>query len=157
MRFDGVIESRFKLIPRDPRALPGMELSDAQWEGLALPINLAFFFFSTPAGKMMALYPSPAGATESLLPLETWAMLESANPVLATLEPDVEALLVNRVGDARDYLITPIDSCFELAGLIRMYWRGLAGGHDVWEKIAEFFERLKERARPAAPVEAHHA
>jgi hypothetical protein len=94
-------------------------------------------------GKMVALYPSPAGATESLLPLETWSTLVSANPVLGTLEPDVEALLVNRVGDARDYLMAPIDVCYELAGLIRMHWRGLSGGELVWRKIDEFFARLK--------------
>ena len=45
---------------------------------------------------MKAYYPSPMGPTESLLELDAWAALEAANPVLATLEPDVEALLVNR-------------------------------------------------------------
>ena len=153
LRFHGVIGGRFKLIPRDARALPGFEVSEAQfealWEGLALPINLAFFSFSTPAGKMMALYPSPAGATESLLPLETWDMLVAANPALGRMEPDVEALLVNRVGEARDYLIAPIDVCFELAGLIRMYWRGLSGGDDVWGRIAEFFARVRREALDA--------
>ena len=143
MRFQGVIGARFKLVPRDARPLPGMELSAAQWEGLALPINMAFFFFSTPAGKMMALYPSPAGATESLLPLETWDMLVAANPALGEMEADVEALLVNRVGGRRDYFIAPIDVCFELAGLIRMHWRGLSGGEVVWGKIDEFFGRLR--------------
>jgi len=143
MRFEGVIDARFKLIPRDARAVPGMAMSDAQWESLALPISLAFFFFSTPAGKMTALYPSPAGATESLLPLETWSMLVGTNPLLGAIEPDVEALLVNRVGEARDYFIAPIDMCFELAGLIRMHWRGLHGGDVVWAKIGEFFSRLR--------------
>jgi len=143
LRFQGVTGGRFKLIPRDPRPIPGMHLSDAEWEGLALPINLAFFFHSTPAGKMIALYPGPAGATESLLPLETWTGLAAANPILNTLEPDVEALLVNRVGENRDYLIVPIDACFELAGLIVTHWRGLSGGDVVWEKIAEFFARMK--------------
>jgi hypothetical protein len=149
MRFHGVIDARFKLIPRDARPVPGMEMSDAQWDGLALPINLAFFFFSTPAGRMIALYPSPAGATESLLPLETWSMLVGANPVLGAMEPDLEALLVNRVGEARDYLIAPIDVCFELAGLIRLHWRGLHGGDEVWRKIGEFLSRLKLQTAPA--------
>jgi len=146
LRFQGVIGGRFKLIPRDARRVAGMTVSDTQWEALALPINLAFFFFSTPAGKMMALYPSPAGATESLLPLETWSMLVAANPVLGAMEPDVEALLVNRVGEARDYLIAPIDACFGLAGLIRMHWRGLSGGDEVWRQIGEFFEKLNAEA-----------
>lgn len=143
LRFEGVVEGRFKLVPRDARPLPGMQISDAEWDSLAVPINLAFFFFSTPAGKMIALYPSPAGATESLLPLETWWGLVAANPALAAMEADVEALLVNRVGEAHEYWITPIDACFELAGLIRMHWRGLAGGDLVWKKIAEFFAKLR--------------
>ena len=154
LRFQGVIGGRFKLIPRDTRALPGLQISDPQWEGLALPINLAFFFFSTPAQKMTALYPSPAGATESLLPLETWSILVSANPVLGTIEPDVEAFLVNRVGASRDYLIAPIDVCYELAGLLRMHWRGLSGGDEVWRKIDEFFSRLGNNAAPA-PQNGH--
>lgn len=149
LRFQGVIGGRFKLIPRDARLLPAMQMSDTQWEALALPINLAFFFFSTPSGKMTALYPSPAGATESLLPLETWSMLVAKNPVLGTMEADVEALLVNRVGKAHDYLIAPIDRCFELAGLIRMHWRGLSGGEVVWKKIDAFFAGLREEARDA--------
>ena len=73
-------------------------MTDAQWEALHLPINLAFFFQSTRAGRVVAVYPSPAGGTESLLTLETWNRLEEENPVLRELEPDVEALLVNRVG-----------------------------------------------------------
>jgi hypothetical protein len=150
LRFQAVIDARFKLIPRDARPVPGMDISDAQWEGLALPISLAFFFFSTPAGKMTALYPSPAGATESLLPLETWSSLACANPLLSAMEPDVEALLVNRVGEAREYFIAPIDLCFELAGLIRMHWRGLHGGDIVWQKIDQFFSRLRMQTAPSA-------
>ena len=46
-------------------------------------------------------YPSPMGATESLLGLDAWERLEAANPVLGELEPDVEALLVNRARGAR--------------------------------------------------------
>ncbi|HEX4086793.1 MAG TPA: DUF5947 family protein [Chthoniobacteraceae bacterium] len=147
LRFQDVVAGRFKLIPRDPRALPGMTVPDAEWESLALPINLAFFFFSTPAQKMVALYPSPAGATESLLPLETWETLVLENPALGTLQPDVEALLVNRVAGAREYLIAPIDTCFELTGIIRMHWRGLSGGQEVWDRIGAFFMNLKETSR----------
>ena len=38
-----------------------------------IPINLAFFYRDSAAGKVMAMYPSPAGAIESLLSLESWA------------------------------------------------------------------------------------
>ena len=68
------------------------------------------------------------------------------NPLLATLEPDVEALLINRVSGARDHYIAPIDRCFELVGLIRISWRGLSGGQEVWERIDNFFAELRGAA-----------
>jgi hypothetical protein len=161
LRFESVLDGRFKLIPRDVRSLPGFRLDDAQWSELALPIELAFLVYSTPAKKMMALYPSPAGATESLLPLTAWDSLVAENPVLARMEADVEALLVNRVGERRLYYLAPIDVCFELVGLMRLHWRGLSGGEDVWREIDAFFARLAERARPVRPEvlreEVHHA
>jgi hypothetical protein len=146
LRFEGVIGGRFKLIPRDPRALPGFRLSDAQWTNLAIPIGLAFFFFSTPAGKMTAMYPSPAGATESLLPLTAWQEVVAENPQLGHLEPDVEALLVNRIKSFSYNYVAPIDACYELVGLIRVHWRGLSGGDAVWEEIDRFFARLESQA-----------
>ncbi len=155
LRFQAAEAGRFKLIPRDAHALPAFRLADVEWESLALPINLAFFFFQSPLEKIMALYPSPAGATESLLPLSSWRHIVVKNPVLERLEPDVEALLVNRTGSARDYYIAPIDQCFELVGLIRANWRGFSGGEEVWRKINGFFARLKERARPVEAGESH--
>ena len=126
--------------------LSDFRLTDAQWEELHLPINLAFFFRSTRAGRVVAVYPSPAGGTESLLTLETWNQLEEENPVLRELEPDVEALLVNRVGRARDYYRVPIDACYRLVGLIRANWRGLSGGAEVWDEIRQFFAGLKQKS-----------
>jgi hypothetical protein len=146
--FQEAAGGRFKLIPRDARSLPDFNLADCAWESLALPINLAFFFHSTPREKMAALYPSPAGVTESLLPLAAWNSIVGDNPALADMEADVEALLVNRVGEAREYYLAPIDTCFELVGLIRVHWRGLSGGTEVWREIDAYFARLAERARP---------
>lgn len=145
LRFQAVADGRFKLVPRDVRALPGFAITDAQWESFAIPINLAFFTFSTPAGRMIALYPSPAGVTESLLPLETWELLVADNPVLAGMQPDVEALLVNRVGAANEVYLAPIDVCFKLTGIIRTNWRGLSGGEEVWQSVKQFFGELKQK------------
>jgi hypothetical protein len=158
LRFEGVI-GRWKLIPRDARSLPGFQVSDAEWEGLALPINLAFIFQSTPAKRVLAMYPSPAGATESLLPLESWERLVTANPGLARMEVDVEALLVKRLGMPHEYYLAPIDLCFGLVGLIRLHWRGLNGGSKVWEEIEGFFARLRTPGQPlgASAPEAAHA
>ena len=76
---------------------PGLILTDAQWNSLQIPVGIAFFFFNTSLGRMVVFYPSPAGATESLLSLETWDELARTNPLLATLAADVEALLVRNV------------------------------------------------------------
>jgi hypothetical protein len=160
--FSGQADTRYKRVPRRVRLLERFALTEAQWEDLRLPIDLAFFFHSTPHGKMMACYPSPAGATESLLDLDAWDDLQRNNPVLAELAPDVEALLVNRVTRGRGsearppaYFLAPMDQCFRLVGLIRAHWRGFTGGSVVWEEIDGFFADLTRRARPA--VEARHA
>jgi hypothetical protein len=144
LRFENVI-GRWKLIPRDSIPLPDFQMSDGQWDGFALPINLAFF--STSAGRLTAMYPSPAGATESLLSLESWETLRTANPPLQQMQPDVQALLVNRLGDNREYYIAPIDRCFELVGIIRMHWRGFSGGPKVAQEIESFFKQLGSGAR----------
>jgi hypothetical protein len=123
-------------------------MSDALWDALALPIQLAFFFYSSAAKKMVAMYPSPAGATESLLSLTGWQELVAVNPFLARLEPDVEALLVKRWTAAPEYFLAPIDRCFELVGAIRLHWRGFSGGDKAWREIEAFFARL----RPQTPV-----
>jgi Family of unknown function (DUF5947) len=111
---------------------------------------MAFLFYSTPHGKVIAYYPSPAGATESLLSLDTWNDVVNENPILKELQPDVEALLVNRVGATRgvkpEFFAVPIDKCYELVGLIRMHWRGLSGGTEVWREVGKYFAELKIRA-----------
>jgi hypothetical protein len=144
--FDNQSGSRYRRVTRRVRHLADFRLDEAQWAGLTLPINLAFFFHSSAAGKTLVYYPSPAGPTESPLDLESWAEIVRANPVLNEMEPDVEAFLVNRIGEAREYYLAPIDECYKLIGLIRANWRGLSGGAEVWAEIGRFFTGLKERA-----------
>jgi hypothetical protein len=140
----------FRLVPEQVVRLDGFRLAEEQWASLQLPVELAFFFHSTPAGRVVAFYPSPLGATESQLELEAWQTIVRDNPLLGGLEPDVEALLVNRARGARDYLVVPIDRCYQLVALIRARWRGLGGGDEVWGEIAQFFERLQAQARTEA-------
>ena len=144
--------TKYKRVPRVIRFLPDFQLTDSQWNGLMMPINMAFFFKSTPHdGRVIAMYPSPAGATESLLTLDTWEDIAENNPVLEEMEADVEALLVNRIGHSRgftepEHYLVPIDECYKLVGLIRSHWSGLAGGTEVWRQIAEFFAQMKARS-----------
>ena len=86
------------------------------------------------------------GIIFTYLQWEGWTELVDDNPVLAKLEPDVEALLVNRLAQTREYYRVPIDECYKLVGLIRGKWRGLTGGTEIWKEIGRFFTGLKERA-----------
>jgi hypothetical protein len=140
----------YRLVPDRRLRVDDFEMDDLAWEELRLPVELAFFFRGSQAGRVMAYYPSPMGATESLLALEAWEELERRNPVLLTLADDVEALLVNRARGARRHWIVPIDDCFSFVGVIRMHWKGLTGGKDVWEEIGRFGDQLDRRSRPAS-------
>jgi hypothetical protein len=137
----------YRLVPDRRLRLTDFEMDDATWAELRIPVDMAFFFHHTEAGRVVAYYPSPAGPTESLLELDAWAELERANPVLKDLDPDVEALLVNRSRGARQYFLVPIEDCYALVGLIRTSWRGLTGGREVWEGIEGFFEGLAGRSK----------
>ncbi len=157
--FSGKANTKYRRVPQRISALANFQLTDAQWESLLIPISMAFFFHSSAAGKVISLYPSPAGATESLLDLQSWNEILQSNPVLREMEPDTEALLVNRLAGASEYYLLPIDECFRLVGLIRTNWHGLSGGTQMWEAIGRFFAELKEKSRPfvAAAGDAAHS
>ena len=135
--------SSLRRVGRRAERLTGFQMTAAEWEALHIPIGLAFFINNSVESRVLALYPGPAGATESLLTLDTWREIAARNPILNQMEPDVEALLVNRIGERGDYYLVSIDRCYELVGLIRMHWRGLGGGEDAWNEIAAFFTRLE--------------
>lgn len=168
--FSGRQNAAYRRVPRVILALPGFRISDAQWDSLLIPINLAFFYRPLDkgreegtqdgekedlgkenegqegCGKIVAVYPSPAGPVESLLGLEAWQAIVAENPRLAALQPEVEALLVDRLAGDHRYFIVPIDEAYRLSGLIRRHWRGLSGGSEVWEEVGQFFQQLEERA-----------
>ena len=92
---------------------------------------------------MFAFYPSPAGATESLLPFDAWDKIEAENHRVRGMEADVEAMLVNRIGYSRgfshaEYYLVPIDECYRLVGVIRTHWRGLSGGTECGSRSGNF-------------------
>ena len=151
---------KYRLVPDRYLALADFRMTDEQWDELMIPVNMVYIFPSSggrsqeslshtsPSQRhVTAFYPSPAGATESLLSLESWETLVSDNPILHDLEPDVEALLINRVREAREHYVVPIDACYQLVGLIRVSWRGLSGGEEVWKAVAEFFANIRAKSQ----------
>jgi hypothetical protein len=132
----------YRLIPDRVVALENVGLDDQTWQSFGIPVEMAFFFHSSAAGRVVAFYPSPLGATESLLDLEALERIA----VLGELEPDVEALFVNRTRGRREHWILPVDRCYELAGLVRTHWKGFGGGDEVWVALDEFFDRLRKEA-----------
>ena len=121
-------------------------MADEIWSSFQIPIGLAFLMRSSVSGGVVALYPSPVGATESELELTAWDALCEANPILDQMEPDAEALIVNRTADEHQYAIVPVDQCYRMVGLIKSRWEGISGGRGVEEAVGEFFERVRARA-----------
>ena len=123
--------------------LDDIVITDEQWASFQIPISLAFFMHSTVADGVVALYPSPAGATESELDLAAWEQVCAANPVLAGLEPDTEALIVNRMAEPPQHVIAPIDAAYRLVGVVKSTWEGISGGPAMRHAVAEYFEGLR--------------
>jgi hypothetical protein len=134
---------------------PALQFQSAQWEALQIPVSIAFFMINSSIGRTIAFYPSPAGATESALPLTTWHDIERTNAWVRTLVPDVEALLVRKGRDADDDcdgFIVPIDACYDLVGRIRVHWNGFSGGAAVQSEIDRFFVDIAAKSDRAAAV-----
>lgn len=119
------------------------------WDELDLPVGTAFLFVNSALSRVVAFYPGPAGATESELSLQAWERVVAAAPALATLQPDVEALLAHTSGSQVEAYLVPIDVCYELVGHLRMLWRGFDGGQDVRRRLAEFFESVRKKSTSA--------
>ena len=125
---EGAGGGHFRAVPDRYLVVPDFRLSPAQWDALQIPVSVAFFFVNSTLDRVAAFYPSPAGATESLLPLDTWDELVAAHPELATLEPDVEALLVRadrRRADGRSASSCRSTRATSSSASCARLWRGL--------------------------------
>jgi uncharacterized protein DUF5947 len=147
---EGAGGAHFRSVPERYVAFADFELSPEQWDSLQIPVSVAFFFLNSTLERVAAFYPGPAGATESELPLDTWAEVVAQNPQLGTLQPDVEAFLVRsdaKKGGDTECFIVPIDACYELVGHLRRLWRGFDGGKEANAKLDSFFESVRTRAQ----------
>jgi hypothetical protein len=143
----GAAGGRYRAVPDRYAAASELHITSALWDELQIPVGIAFFFHNSALGRMAAFYPSPAGATESLLPLGAWSDLARANPIVESLAPDVEALLARRHRDGVvECYVVPIDACYELVGRMRRVWKGFDGGQQAAEEIDSFFGSVRERS-----------
>ena len=147
---------RYRSVPDRYLSDPARPLSVAEWDSLEVPVGLAFFLRSSEG--MAGFYPSPAGATECRLDLQAWDRIAASHPMLTAAAPDVEAILIyrrdaredtliSRDTDGVEYFLVPIDACYELAGRMRMLWRGFDGGSEARQSITEFLTGVRSRAR----------
>lgn len=152
----GAGRARYRSVPDRYLRDPDRTLSAAEWDELQIPVGLAFFLHRSDVAELGCFYPSPAGATQCALDLPAWQRLAAAHPLLGQAEPDVEAVLISQDESAGlEYFIVPVDACYELAGRMRMLWRGFDGGAEARQSIAEFLAGVRRRAKPA-PRDASH-
>jgi hypothetical protein len=145
---EGAGGGHFAAVADEYRAWDGPAPSAADWEALQIPVSVAFFFVNSSLDRIAAFYPGPAGVTESELPISAWTDLSER------LRPDVEAVLVRVApGGAgpdsagAECYVVPIDACYELAGRLRLCWRGFDGGPEARDALEAFFARVRARAR----------
>jgi len=140
------------------RAVPDRRLyanaSRARWGALGVPVSMAFVFHESKADRLVAFYPSPAGAVESVAGLE-WRELLDLCPAFREMRSDVEALLVRETeGRGVDCFLVPVVVCYELVAKIRQTWRGFDGGEAARTELDAFFADLLEKSSLAfAPDE----
>ncbi len=144
---EGAGGSRYRAVPDRYAVVDGFTMTGGTWDSFQIPVSVAFFFHNSSLERVTAFYPSPAGATESLLELDAWDKLVAANPILETLIADVEAFLV-RVGEEnQEAFVVPIDACYELVGHVRRLWRGFDGGREAKDALDQFFSDVRARCR----------
>ena len=131
--------------------LEDFRLPEEIWAQFRIPIGLAFFMHSSVTKCVVALYPSPAGATESELHFETWNRLAEMNPVLkrpragrggADRQPD------GGHAGVRDRADRPL---LHARRSRQGAWEGISGGSGVEQAIEGYFDDLRAVARMSQP------
>jgi hypothetical protein len=146
LAFAGAEHARFRTIPEEIRGDPSWVLTERDLEVLGVPVGLAFFFRPSSAKRWLAVFPSPAGATEAELDETAWKSFATGQPLVEGIQEDVEALLVHRRRNGRcSCFVVPVDACYALTALLRRGWRGIDGGDDARAALEEFFDRLAKR------------
>ncbi|OQR66014.1 hypothetical protein B6E66_00140 [Streptomyces maremycinicus] len=148
MEQPGAAAGRFRTVPSRCLTDPAHRLDESAWDTLRIPVGVAFLFRNAALDRLVALYPSPAGATESELEPDTWTEVLGGSRLGTLLEPDVEALLLRRADGRIACHLVPIDICYELVGRMRLLWQGFDGGAEARAALDAFFADVTRRVRP---------
>jgi hypothetical protein len=148
----GAGAGRYRAVPEDRHHDPARPMSVADWDALQVPVGKAFFFVNSELDRVVGCYPSPGGATECELDLGAWRDLTERYPLLADLDPDVQAIFVDREHDGVEYFRIPIDDCYALVGRVRQNWRGLDGGEETRAALNAFVDELRAQSQPWRPA-----
>ena len=148
----GAAGGRYRSVAERVAYDPDRPLTGEDWNELQIPVAMAFFFYNSALGRVVAGYPSPGGVTECELDLAAWDRLAAAYPLLGALAPDVEAILVNRTGN--ETFLIPIDECYALVGELRRLWQGFDGGQEARDALATFLDGLRQRAIALEPQDS---
>lgn len=122
-----------------PRRLAAPLCSEEQWRALGVPVGLAWFFRDGHDGRLRAQYPGAAGPVEAPPSFATQA---DGIEALERLSPGTEAILVRRERGHDDCWRVPMDTCWQLAGLLRRHWQGFDGGDAVRAQLDGLFASL---------------
>ena len=96
---------------------------------------------------MVAMYPSPAGATESELELSAWQDLRRRSTRCSRVSSPMPRRWSSTGSPIRrEFAIAPIDECYALVGAIKLSWEGISGGAAIERAVPSFFDRLRKRA-----------
>jgi len=145
---EGAAGGRYRAVPERICRDPERPLAAADWNELQIPVTMAFFFYNSALGRVVAGYPSPGGVTECELDLEAWDRLAVSYPLLAGLAPDTEAIFVHK----DEIFLIPIDMCYSLVGELRLYWQGFDGGAEARAALETFLAGLRQRAVALTPA-----
>lgn len=154
----GAAQGRYLAVPERYLRIQPFVLDRVTWASLQIPVGVVFVVqvaSDETADTPVAFYPSPGGATESELPMQAWSTITADTPVLADVEPDVEAVLI-RTHDTDDpaCYIVPVDRCYELVGALRLQWRGFDGGQDARQALGDFFADIDRRSKVTSGMAA---
>ncbi|GLY40070.1 hypothetical protein Amsp01_060930 [Amycolatopsis sp. NBRC 101858] len=139
-------EARYRAVPERYLWDPGHPVACLDWRRLDVPAGFAFVLHR--GTRVTAFQPGPAGAVETVLPLDLWADLTAGHPLLAAAEPEVEAIVFRGTDRITECFLVPVDACYRLVGAVRRSWSGPDGGPEMRARVGELFAEIQRRARP---------